>query len=276
MVRVRFRLPPRVYLSNNEDKRGGRDGILDGKVAIVTGAGQGVGAGIALALAKEGASIVAAGRTEAKLHDICAKIEAVGARALAVAGDVMKTDDIARIVDSTLTHFGGIDILINNAQIIHNHPLDEIDERMFAEVFDSGPLATFRFMKAVRPHMTARGGGQYRQLGELSPVRWDAKGFGVYSAPSRRSAPCPAPPLTNGRGQYPRERHSPLRQHPGAGLLVRGRPGGGREPWTPSRWAASAIPSGTSARAVVFLVGPDASYVTGLTMPLDGGQAYFG
>src|ERR1700761_1089848 len=106
-------------------------GILDGKVAIVTGAGQGVGAGIALALAKEGAAIVAAGRTEAKLNDICAKIEAAGARALAVAGDVMSADDIARIVDSALTHFGSIDILVNNAQIIHNHPLDDIDEHMF-------------------------------------------------------------------------------------------------------------------------------------------------
>jgi NAD(P)-dependent dehydrogenase (short-subunit alcohol dehydrogenase family) len=157
-------------------------GSLDGKVAIVTGAGQGVGAGISLALAKEGAAIVASGRTEAKLRDICAKVEAAGAQALAVTGDVMEPGDITRIVDSSLSRFGGIDILVNNAQIVHNRPLDEIDERMFAEVFDSGPLATFRFMKAVRPHMRARGGGNIIKLASSAPVRWDAKGFGVYSA----------------------------------------------------------------------------------------------
>src|ERR1700743_3730266 len=88
---VRFRPLPRVFFSGRRLGQNGEGtmGSLDGKVAIVTGAGQGVGAGIALALAKEGAAIVAAGRTEAKLHDICAKIEASGARALGVAGDVM-------------------------------------------------------------------------------------------------------------------------------------------------------------------------------------------
>ena len=175
-------------------------GSLDGKVAIVTGAGQGVGEGIALALAKEGAAIVAAGRTEAKLNDISAKIEAAGAQALAVAGDVMNPADIARIVDRTLGHFGGIDILVNNAQIIHNRPLDEIDDRMFAEVFDSGPLATFRFMKAVRPHTTARGGGNIINPGKFRPGALGRKGlrrsFGRQTGDPGSSS---APPRTNGR-----------------------------------------------------------------------------
>lgn len=252
-------------------------GSLDGKVAIVTGAGQGVGAGIALALAKEGAAIVAAGRTEAKLHDICAKVEATGAKALVVAGDVMDPADIARIVDRTLAHFGGIDILVNNAQIIHNHPLDEIDEQMFAEVFDSGPRATFRFMKAVRPHMTARGGGNIVNLASSAPVRWDAKGFGVYSAAKQAiRALSRAAAHEWARDNIRVNTIAPFASTPALDYWFEVDPNAARETVDAIPLGRIGDPERDIGRAVVFLVGPDAGYVTGLTMPLDGGQAYFG
>jgi NAD(P)-dependent dehydrogenase (short-subunit alcohol dehydrogenase family) len=251
-------------------------GILEGKVAIVTGAGQGVGAGIALALAKEGAAIVAAGRTEAKLHDICAKVEAAGAKALAVDGDVMKPEDIARIVDRALSHFGGIDILVNNAQIIHNHPLDDIDERMFAEVFDSGPRATFRFMKAVRPHMTARGGGNIVNLASSAPVRWDARGFGVYSAAKQAiRALSRAAAHEWARDNIRVNTIAPFASTPALDHWFEVDPDAARETVDAIPLGRIGDPERDIGRAVVFLVGPDAGYVTGLTMPLDGGQAYF-
>src|ERR1700755_582476 len=93
-------------------------GILDGKVGIVTGAGQGVGEGIAIALAKEGASLVVAGRTASKVERTAKTIDGFGGKALAVGCDVCRPEDIAATIETTLKIFGGIDILVNNAQIV--------------------------------------------------------------------------------------------------------------------------------------------------------------
>ena len=83
--------------------------ILQDKVAIVTGAGQGIGRGIALALAREGAVVAVAGRTESKLVETANMIEAVGGRALAVRCDVSHAEDITRAVGLTTATFGGIE-----------------------------------------------------------------------------------------------------------------------------------------------------------------------
>src|SRR3984957_15995711 len=115
-------------------------GSLDGKIAIVTGAGQGVGEGIALALAKEGAAIAAVGRTLSKVAATCEKIAAFGGRSLPVLCDVCSPPDIQSTIEKTLNEFGGIDILINNAQIVHNDLLDNLDDGQFTDVFDSGPF----------------------------------------------------------------------------------------------------------------------------------------
>src|ERR1700742_2864259 len=89
-------------------------GILDGKIAIVTGAGQGVGEGIAVALAKEGATLVVAGRTESKVVRTKEAIEKLGFKAMAIGCDVCKPEDIAATVAATLNAYGAIDILVNN------------------------------------------------------------------------------------------------------------------------------------------------------------------
>src|SRR4051794_30511434 len=89
---------------------------LAGKVALVTGAGQGVGRGIALALAAEGAAVVITGRTESKLTAVTEEIEARGGRAHAVTGDVGERADVERMVAECVDVLGGLDILVNNAQ----------------------------------------------------------------------------------------------------------------------------------------------------------------
>src|SRR6476661_4184907 len=101
-------------------------GKLDGKVALITGAGQGVGQGVAFALAKEGARIAVSGRTESKLIETCEQIAAFGGIAEPVVADVSDADDIARSVETTIALFGGVDILVNNASLNPLGPINEL------------------------------------------------------------------------------------------------------------------------------------------------------
>ena len=92
-------------------------GTLDGKRAIVTGGGQGIGRGIALALAREGAAVALVGRTESTLRAVAAEIGKPGGTALPIVADITRPDDIRSCVAHTVSELGGIDILVNNAQI---------------------------------------------------------------------------------------------------------------------------------------------------------------
>jgi 7-alpha-hydroxysteroid dehydrogenase len=88
---------------------------LDGKTALITGAGKGIGAGIARAFAEAGANIVLGARTEADLLSVAAEVEALGSRAVVVPTDVMESDQLERLHATAVAEFGGVDILVNNA-----------------------------------------------------------------------------------------------------------------------------------------------------------------
>ena len=155
-------------------------GLVEDKVALVTGAGQGVGQGIAFALAKEGARIAAAGRTLSKVEATRDEIHERGGEAFAVECDVKAPASLARCVDATVEHFGTIDILVNNAQEVPLGTLDDVADEAFTAGFESGPLATFRLMKLCRPHL--RGGGNIVNLASTAARRWDMAGYGAYAA----------------------------------------------------------------------------------------------
>ena len=252
-------------------------GSLDGKVAIVTGAGQGVGEGIAFALAREGATLVVAGRTESKVVRTSKTIHEFGGKALAVGCDVCKPADIAATVDRTLKEFGGIDILVNNAQIVHNGLLDDLTDQQFTDTFDSGPFATFRFMKAVHPHMRARGGGNIINLASSSAVRWDAKAYGVYAAAKQAIRSLSRAAAHEWAKENIRVNTlAPIAMTPALKDWIDGDPVGSNAFLDSVPMGRIGDPELDIGRAVVFLVGPDARYVTALTLPLDGGQAFFG
>ena len=91
--------------------------VLDGKVAVVTGASRGIGAAIATRLARDGASVMLSAN-EAAVHDAAAGIERAGGRAMACEADVTSAADVARIYDTAEAAFGRVDISIQNAGVI--------------------------------------------------------------------------------------------------------------------------------------------------------------
>ncbi len=138
-----------------------------GKVAIVTGASRGIGKAIALGLAREGAKVVVAARSETApseslpgtIHETVAEIEKLGGKALAVRCDVTDEASIAALVEITLARFGRIDVLINNAAIDFPFPAREMPLKRWDIVMKVNATGPFLCAKAVLPTMIAQGGG---------------------------------------------------------------------------------------------------------------------
>ena len=102
--------------------------------------------------------------------------------ALAIAGNVKDAASLADMVAQTVARFGGLDILVNNAQEAPNGKLLDVSDEAFLAGFESGPLASFRLMKLAHPHMVARGGGVIVNLASSAGIRWDMTGYGAYGA----------------------------------------------------------------------------------------------
>lgn len=252
-------------------------GMLRGKVALVTGAGQGVGQGIALALADAGASVAVVGRTEAKLRDTCASIRERGADAEPFTIDVADTAAIPPLVEQVARGMGGVDILVNNAYTGAFGPLLSMSDDDFQQGFRTAPFAAFAFMKACHPHLKANGGGSIVNLVSSAMVRWDPANFGAYAAAKQalRSLTRTAA-VEWGRDGIRANSIAPHALSPGLESWTRANPQEAAE-------FVRSIPLGRIGaceadigRAVVALVSPAMSYLTGATVPLDGGQAFFG
>lgn len=248
------------------------------RIILVTGAGQGVGQGIALAFAAKGDSVVLAGRTLSKLEETQRLIEANGhGKAIALECNVKSADSLADLMQQTVQTFGGLDILVNNAQEVPNGELLDVTDEAFIAGFESGPLATFRLMKLAHPHMVARGGGKIFNLVSSVVKRWDMTGYGAYAA--TKSA---IQSLTRGAAaEWGKDNIkilniAPHAESPGLKWWVENNP---EEAFA----FFKTIPMGRIGRceqdigrAVVALCGDELGYLTGATIPLDGGQANFG
>jgi NAD(P)-dependent dehydrogenase (short-subunit alcohol dehydrogenase family) len=136
--------------------------LLDGKVAIVTGGGQGIGRDYAHGLAREGAAVVIADINEANAKAVESELTAEGHSALAVATDVSDEDSTQEMARRAAETFGGIDILVNNAAIYHGLPYESIEEMpvdRFDRVMAVAVKGTWLATRAVLPYMRQRGGG---------------------------------------------------------------------------------------------------------------------
>lgn len=248
-------------------------GPLEGKGAIVTGAGQGVGEGVALALAEAGARVVVAGRTVSKVERTVATITERGGTATALACDVTDAVQVQACVDLAVSEYGTVDILVNNAQVPPLGPIAEIPEELFDMGWRTGPLATFRFMRACYPYL--KGGGTVVNMGSGSAIRPDLSAFGAYGA-------CKEAIRTLSRAAACEWGRDGIRVNVVLPLALSPAMAGFLEEHPEARdGVLGAIPLGfigdsedDIGPAVVWLCSDAASYVTGTSLCVDGGQDY--
>jgi 3-oxoacyl-[acyl-carrier protein] reductase len=245
---------------------------LDGKVAIVTGAGRNIGRAIALTLAEGGASVVVNVRgNRAEAEAVAREIEARGGKALVHLCDVADVAAVQAMADAAIKHFGSIDILVNNAALRREKPFAEMSYAEWREIMDVTLDGTFHCVKACLPALRRSGAGTIVNIGGLSAhtgardrahvVTAKAGIIGFTRALAHDLASdgitvnCVVPGLIG----TPRPRDTPEPAHHLTHQTITGERG------TPEQVAA----------AVRFLCGPGARYVNGQAIHANGG-AYLG
>lgn len=142
---------------------------LEGKVGIVTGASRGLGRAVALALAKEGCSVVVNYLlSEALAQEVIRQIEALPGKAIAIRADVSKAGQVRELVRKTTEEFGRIDILVNNAGILKGASLLALTEEIWDEVLDVNLKGTFLCCKAVAEVMVRQGSGKIINISSVA------------------------------------------------------------------------------------------------------------
>ena len=152
---------------------------LEGKVAIVGGASQGIGYGIARAVAREGAAVAITARREAELHAAAERLRAeTGADVLPIQSDCRRPDDCARVAESARRELGGIDILVNNDGAPPLGPVLSFDDTAWAKAVEQNLMYVVRMTRGAMPCMKTRGGGSILNITAISAIQPIA-GFGL-------------------------------------------------------------------------------------------------
>ncbi|PWB65394.1 MAG: short-chain dehydrogenase [Bradyrhizobiaceae bacterium] len=241
-------------------------GELAGRVAVVTGAGRNIGRAIALALAAGGAAVVVNARSNrGEAEAVVREIAAAGGQALAALGDVADAAAVAAMAGAALRRFGRIDILVNNAALRRERPLDQLGFAEWREVLGVTLDGAFHCVQACLPHLAASGAGAIVNIGGLSAhtgaknrahvVTAKAGLVGFTRALAHDLAPhgvtvnCVAPGLIDTARQGPEPAHH----------LV-------HDTLTGRRGASEDV-----AATVRFLCGPGGRYITGQTIQVNGG-----
>ena len=142
---------------------------LQGKVALVSGAGKNIGRAIALALARDGASIVVNGRADkAAVDGVVREIEAAGGKAMAAMGDVADPAVPPRLAAEAAARFGGVDILVSNAGLRRQTSFLDMSFEEWREILSVALDGAFLLGKAIVPQMVARGGGAFVAISGVS------------------------------------------------------------------------------------------------------------
>jgi len=241
---------------------------LANKTAIVTGGGSGIGRAIAIALAREGAKVVIAGRTQNKLDRVAQEIGP--AHCLPVQADTGEAKDNHKLAETAVKHFGGIHILVNNAGVLLAGTAESHTDDEWEQTFNINVRGVWQLSRAVLPHMRAAGGGAIINLGSVlslvaarnrvayatskGAVLALTKAMALDHAPEKIRVNCICPGIVETEmvarfGMDEAARRQRIAMHP------MGRFGQPED----------------IAGAVVFLASDEAAWITGAAFPVDGG-----
>jgi NAD(P)-dependent dehydrogenase (short-subunit alcohol dehydrogenase family) len=254
---------------------------LDGKVAIVTGAGSsgpGVGTGKAISVlfAREGAQVVLVDKFEDRAKETLALIEADGGDALIVVADLVDPNAAQEVVDSATTHYGGVDILVNNAAMAPSTSILDTSNELFDQIVAINLTAPFMLCRAALPSMIDRGGGAIVNVTSIAALRGQGGQGNTAYATSKAGLLGLTTDLADAFGKHgirvncvaPGILDTPMRNQT---MLSKG-----LDPKSIDLSSRTALgvegDAWDLARAVLFLVCPDGAYITGVLLPVDGGS----
>ncbi len=256
---------------------------LAGKVALVTGAGSGIGEACALLFANEGARIAATDLREETAASVAARIRDAGSDAIAMAGDVSSRADAKRMVDDTVAEYGRLDVLVNSAGVSPRYARPGADfEEVWDWVIDVNLKGTYLMCWFAVEQMKKTGGGAVVNMASIVGL----VGYHQDMGPGSPVAPRGFNPYPHSKGGVVN-----LTREMGVGLAGDGirvnalAPGFAKTNLTRTLWESPEMlsvleglhPIGRLAepleiaKAALFLASDDASYITGVTLPVDGG-----
>ncbi len=244
---------------------------LEGKVAVVTGASQGIGLAIAQAFAREGAAVVVSARRGDVIEEVARQLQQGGAKAIGVQADVARREDAKRTIAAAADEFGRLDILVNNAQATLQANVEDITDEAIDLTLGSGLLGTLYHMQAAFPYLRERGGSVIN-FGTRQGI-YGEPGDGIYGA-GKEAIRALSRSAAREWGQFGIRVNviNPAAASPAARAFLDANPIRAQQYYDAISLGRFGEPDEDIAPIAVFLASEDSRYLTGQTLNADGGQ----
>jgi len=251
---------------------------LKGRVAVVTGASVGLGRGMAIALARQGADLAIMARRKEKLEGVAEIVRSFGVKCLVVPTDVTKIEEIKAAVQTVIGEYGKVDILVNNAGGGTSYPLEDMPDEAFEANINLDLVGLFKCTREFGKEMLKKQYGRIINIASILgivgnsdvPVAgYQAAKGGVITFTRSAAAEWATRGVTVNAlcpGFFPSESNGPAEMEAMDAFILRNTPM--KRPGTPTE-AADQV--GDLDAALVFLASEESRYVTGVTLPVDGG-----